>query len=518
MIFVRRVNSTSELERVLIQNYDEEINKLVKEMLNIVEESNTNKIIKQLEKTINATKEENNEEDEETEKDIYNEAEENEDTGTESEWLKQIKENKKENEQTKLFLFKKKFYKNMAFADFLEENFLNLLGYSVLEVSNIDNEKKSITIFLNNKQNIEITDEDIRNKIKKYKISISKKSIKNTDIKRIVNLIIFEKLENIDNRVKVFKDVYKEFYFVEEEKETVDVVIDLERIKKYIIADEKNSIWEIEKIREVLSKVSPIDSIKVTQKDFARREIIKDIIVRNLRNSEGIIYFYCLYIKASSKFEVNSQILKKEFEQQINDNCLFAKRIFNRIVDFINNFDVENKILGIDLSKNENIQKYIKERNKAYVYLSPIAKCSSIQKKSIPNIAKCFNTSFFPDIMIATDIVKEGIDLQINCSNIIHYGIAWLPGDIEQRIGRIDRYFSKTYRDLKINPNAKINIYFIYSKNTMDEVQVSRVIGKMIKSIVFKDEMKFENIQDVDSIDENIKKLNKICKTKKSEK
>jgi hypothetical protein len=523
LIFVRRINTTNELESVLIQNYDEEINKLVKEMSPNIKGNDTKTIIKEL-----AKKAKNMKEDKEKNETEDNDEIEDGENKHESEWLKEIKENKEKGKQTKLFLFKKKFYKNMGFADFLEENFLLQFGYEVIRVSNVDNEKKSIRLVLrkqNIKKEIEITEEDIREKIKKYKVSISNNSIKSTDIKRIINLIIFEKLENINNQLKIFKNIYEEFYFVKEEKESINVIIELNRIKKYIEESGKNSIWEIKEIQEALSKILPINNIE--EKDFVKREMIKDIIIRNLRNGEGIIYLYCLYClcinKIDKKFDKSEQmdsemktskLIKEKFEEQINNNCIFAKRILNRIVDFISNFDLENKVLGIDFTDDNGIKKYIIERKKPYLYLSPVAKCSSIQKESINNIAKCFNTSFFPDIMIATDIVKEGIDLQINCSNIIHYGIAWLPGDIEQRIGRIDRYFSKTYRDFKTNQDAKINIDFIYSKNTMDENQVSNVLKRMIDSIILKEKdskLKINDLQDVDSIDDNIEKLNKIC-------
>lgn len=43
-------------------------------------------------------------------------------------------------------------------------------------------------------------------------------------------------------------------------------------------------------------------------------------------------------------------------------------------------------------------------------------------------------------ILIATDCISEGIDLQYMAAQIIHYELPWNPNRLEQRNGRIDRY------------------------------------------------------------------------------
>jgi Helicase conserved C-terminal domain/SNF2-related domain len=43
-------------------------------------------------------------------------------------------------------------------------------------------------------------------------------------------------------------------------------------------------------------------------------------------------------------------------------------------------------------------------------------------------------------ILVATDAVSEGIDLQAHCHRLVHYEIPWNPNGPEQRNGRIDRH------------------------------------------------------------------------------
>lgn len=43
-------------------------------------------------------------------------------------------------------------------------------------------------------------------------------------------------------------------------------------------------------------------------------------------------------------------------------------------------------------------------------------------------------------IMLATDCISEGINLQHACNQIIHYELPWNPNRLEQRNGRVDRF------------------------------------------------------------------------------
>ena len=59
-------------------------------------------------------------------------------------------------------------------------------------------------------------------------------------------------------------------------------------------------------------------------------------------------------------------------------------------------------------------------------------------------------------ILLATDAASEGIDLQMHCSDLIHFEIPWNPNRMEQRNGRIDRYGQKA---------PQVNVYHFVDKN-----------------------------------------------------
>lgn len=57
-----------------------------------------------------------------------------------------------------------------------------------------------------------------------------------------------------------------------------------------------------------------------------------------------------------------------------------------------------------------------------------------------------FNSPFFPEVLIATAVMSEGVDLHLECRHVIHHDLDWSPSTLEQRTGRVDRIASKSER------------------------------------------------------------------------
>jgi hypothetical protein len=54
-----------------------------------------------------------------------------------------------------------------------------------------------------------------------------------------------------------------------------------------------------------------------------------------------------------------------------------------------------------------------------------------------------FNTPFYPEILVASSIMAEGVDLHLNCRHVLHHDLCWNPSTLEQRTGRVDRIGAK---------------------------------------------------------------------------
>jgi hypothetical protein len=75
-----------------------------------------------------------------------------------------------------------------------------------------------------------------------------------------------------------------------------------------------------------------------------------------------------------------------------------------------------------------------------------------------------FNTPFFPEILIASSVLAEGVDLHLECRFVIHHDLCWNPSTIEQRTGRVDRIGGKSER-----ARQPIHVYLPFVTATQDE-------------------------------------------------
>lgn len=92
-----------------------------------------------------------------------------------------------------------------------------------------------------------------------------------------------------------------------------------------------------------------------------------------------------------------------------------------------------------------------------------------------------FNSPFFPKVLTATAVFQEGVNLHMQCRQVHHYGIAWTPGDNEQRVGRVDRLFGLVNRELGENDNATLDIHYPFLSGTFDEDQVASFIMRKLR-------------------------------------
>lgn len=75
-----------------------------------------------------------------------------------------------------------------------------------------------------------------------------------------------------------------------------------------------------------------------------------------------------------------------------------------------------------------------------------------------------FNSPFYPEVLVASAVLAEGVDLHLNCRQIIHHDLSWNPSTLEQRTGRVDRIGAKVEKC-----GLPIDVYLPYLGGTQDE-------------------------------------------------
>lgn len=80
-------------------------------------------------------------------------------------------------------------------------------------------------------------------------------------------------------------------------------------------------------------------------------------------------------------------------------------------------------------------------------------------------LMQAFNTPFFPEVLVCSEVMGEGVDLHRACRYVIHHDLAWNPSTIEQRTGRIDRL------GCKAEGRHPIHVYMPFIAGMTDERQ-----------------------------------------------
>lgn len=88
----------------------------------------------------------------------------------------------------------------------------------------------------------------------------------------------------------------------------------------------------------------------------------------------------------------------------------------------------------------------------------------TIAEETRRRLLLAFNTPLFPEILIASSVLAEGVDLHLNCRHVIHHDLCWNPSTLEQRTGRIDRLGSKAEQ-----VHRSIDVFLPYVAATQDE-------------------------------------------------
>ncbi len=96
-----------------------------------------------------------------------------------------------------------------------------------------------------------------------------------------------------------------------------------------------------------------------------------------------------------------------------------------------------------------------------------------VRQETRQRLMLAFNTPFFPEVLVASSVLAEGVDLHLNCRYLIHHDLSWNPSTLEQRTGRVDRIGAKAETVSK-----PIEVFMPYIGGTQDEKQYRVVMDR----------------------------------------
>jgi superfamily II DNA or RNA helicase len=86
-------------------------------------------------------------------------------------------------------------------------------------------------------------------------------------------------------------------------------------------------------------------------------------------------------------------------------------------------------------------------------------------------------------VLVATDCLSEGINLQDKFNAILHYDLPWNPNRLEQREGRVDRYGQRGWIDKNGNLQNTIDVKVLFGEDNPMDVVVLKIIIQKIQRI-----------------------------------
>lgn len=95
--------------------------------------------------------------------------------------------------------------------------------------------------------------------------------------------------------------------------------------------------------------------------------------------------------------------------------------------------------------------------------------------ESRERLREAFNTPLYPMVLVANEVMQEGLDLHHQCARVIHHDLAWNPAQLEQRVGRVDRLGSLLHRKRAKDASATLDVLHPLVARTID-VRLDRVV------------------------------------------
>ncbi len=250
--------------------------------------------------------------------------------------------------------------------------------------------------------------------------------------------------------------------------------------------------------REQLRAAIWPEAVSGSQRDrFRERELRAQVLETAARLGHALIDLYVLTIQRLGSIEQRTLETEDDEAEALDRrrigeylDLLESQRVtplrerswgaFDELAQIAQNFD-----LLLDVNAPEARLKPLVETARYFGSIlrqqQPVGGMSGQVNKTL---VLQFRMPGYPFVLVTTDLLQEGEDLHTFCSAIHHYGIAWTPSSMEQRIGRIDRVRSQTDRrlsGLEVMPDGAelLQVYYPYLEDTVEVLQVQRVLQRM---------------------------------------
>ncbi|QZT60290.1 DEAD/DEAH box helicase [Mycolicibacterium austroafricanum] len=201
--------------------------------------------------------------------------------------------------------------------------------------------------------------------------------------------------------------------------------------------------------------------------DDATRDQVAEVVTRFMRTPSFLVRF----VELSPRTSIDDLLVG--LEQPDMSGATLADRIRSFAETLGQKVEMEREetldaLTGIQtggiVTSAEDFDPSERSRNREVLIPNVRLANGSVRQLTRRRLMLAFNTPFFPEVLIASSVMAEGVDLQQDCRYVIHHDLDWNPSTLEQRTGRVDRIGSKAEAVKK-----PVVIYEPYVGGTHDE-------------------------------------------------
>lgn len=209
--------------------------------------------------------------------------------------------------------------------------------------------------------------------------------------------------------------------------------------------------------------------------DLHQRQVVRTLLAQTFRLTDTLLDLYY----AEEDAQQNAGAFATRFLEWLSSNDPSASRLREECAEWLQHLSliVESSLDGAgkpwaELARRETWPELFN--------LAPVVGVTG-GSGAHQSATRQFRTPSLPRVIVCTDTLKEGVDLHLFCDQVLHYGVAWTSGDLEQRVGRVDRYFSRIERRLAIEgppPEVELHVGYPHVLSSLERGQVDRVIER----------------------------------------
>ncbi|VBD59017.1 helicase domain-containing protein [Burkholderia pseudomallei] len=217
---------------------------------------------------------------------------------------------------------------------------------------------------------------------------------------------------------------------------------------------------------------------QATREALLWRQVLSNVLGRYLRLTDTLLDLYCADHRASETTSILDQ-----FVDWLCSDDIDAVRLRGIWHDWVRQYTL---IFSSAIGETQDETLEARASQESFEFLGSLDPVVGITggSRGHKRPIQQFNTPGMPWVMVGTDAIREGVNLHLYCDRVMHYGLAWTPGDLEQRVGRVDRYFSKIERRLKtsIDPMPTLEMLYPHLRDTLERRQIDVVMEKKRQS------------------------------------